>query len=115
MREDKRFRILERKGLEYIFDTENTPAFWDEDVDFIELLGDSLSEQEIVDLLNKQDEEIKKLKDDNQRLINKLNTTALELATDYISMGKAVEISEMSYHDFLKYRNDNGKPMELRL
>lgn len=63
MREDKRFRILERKGLEYIFDTENTPAFWDEDVDFIELLGDSLSEQEIVDLLNKQDEEIKELKD----------------------------------------------------
>lgn len=77
MEEDKRFRTLERKDLEYIFDTENTPAFWDEDVDFIELLGDSLSEQEIVDLLNKQDEEIKKLKDDNQRLINKLNILSL--------------------------------------
>ena len=55
---EKRFKILERKDIEYIFDTENTPAFWNDNVDIIELIGDSLSEQEIVDLLNKQHDEI---------------------------------------------------------
>ncbi len=78
MRKDKRFRILEHKDFEYIFDTENTPAFWNDDVDIVELIGDSLSEQEIVDLLNEQDELIKRL----------------EGSID-------------------KYRDDNGKPMEL--
>lgn len=89
-----------------ILDTTNNHYHW------LEMEGNV---EEICKILNELHEENKELKNDNQRLINKLNTTALELATDYISMGKAVEISEMSYHDFLKYRNDNGKPMELRL
>jgi len=55
------------------------------------------------------------LKDENQRLTNKLNNTALELVDDVISNGKAVEISEMSYSEFLDYRAKNGKPMELQL
>lgn len=182
----KRFVILERKDVEYIFDTENTPAFWNPNTDMVELIGDSLSEAEIIDLLNQLNdknneledridkleednvryhlgrgepqledprfivttcpyeicdtmnnhyywlemkENVKevcrvlnelyesnnKLKNDNQRLKNKLNNTALELVNCCISMGKAVEISEMNYHDFLKYCERKGKPMELRL
>ena len=64
---------------------------------------------EIVDLLNEKDERIRELE-------NKLNQTALEfLNHEIISMGKAVEISEMSYYDFIKYRAEHGNPMELQL
>lgn len=62
---------------------------------------------EVVDTLNELHEE-------NQRLTDKLNRTALELV-GVISQGKAVEISEMSYVEFLDYRAENGKPMELQL
>ena len=53
---------------------------------------------------------------ENERMANKLNELALEfLNHNIVSMEKAVEISEMSYHDFLKYRKENGNPMELQL
>ena len=58
---------------------------------------------------------LNELHEENQRLIDKLNNTALELVDAVISQGKAVEISEMSYHEFIKYRAKNGKPMELQL
>ena len=58
---------------------------------------------------------LNELYDENQRLIGKLNQTALELVDEVISQGKAVEISEMSYNEFLDYRAKNGKPMELQL
>lgn len=61
----------------------------------------------LVDLLNS-------LAEENERLKNKLNVTALELVDESISMGKAVEISEMNYHEFLEYRQKKGKPMELQ-
>ena len=64
-------------------------------------------ETELLDLLNE-------LYDENERLKNKLNVTALELVDEAISMGKAVEISEMNYHEFLEYRQNKGKPMELQ-
>ena len=64
--------------------------------------------KQLCDLLNALHEE-------NQRLTDKLNNTALELVDAVISQGKAVEISEMSYHEFIKYRAKNGKPMELQL
>ena len=67
-----------------------------------------LTDKEVVDLLNK-------LNDENKRLIDKLNKTALELVDECISQGKATEISEMSYGEFLDYRAENGKPMELQL
>lgn len=67
-----------------------------------------LTDKEVVDLLNK-------LNDENKRLIDKLNKTALELVDECISQGKATEISEMSYREFLDYRAENGKPMELHL
>lgn len=65
-------------------------------------------EDSLLSLLNE-------LFDENERLKNKLNTTALELVGECISMGKAVEISEMSYREFIDYRAENGKPMELQL
>lgn len=57
---------------------------------------------------------LNELKEENERLKNKLNVTALELVDEAISMGKAVEISEMNYHEFLEYRQNKGKPMELQ-
>lgn len=57
---------------------------------------------------------IHKLIEENERLKNKLNVAALELVDESISMGKAVEISEMNYHEFLEYRQKKGKPMELQ-
>lgn len=86
--------------------------------------------EQICNLLNKQQVTIDQLnlaiddllshtscdeiKKENERLKNKLNVTALELVDEAISMGKAVEISEMDYHEFLKYRQNKGKPMELQ-
>lgn len=69
---------------------------------------------DVADLLNFQNTGIKILKEENERLKNKLNVTALELVDESISMGKAVEISEMNYHEFLRYRQTKGKPMELQ-
>ena len=63
-----------------------------------------------VDLHKKYD----KLEKENERLKEKLNVTALELVDEAISMGKAVEISEMNYHEFLEYRKKKGKAMELQ-
>lgn len=69
---------------------------------------------DVVDLLNFQNTQIKILKEENERLKEKLNVTALELVDEAISMGKAVEISEMNYHEFLEYRKKKGKAMELQ-
>ena len=43
---EKRFVYYEHKGADYILDTPNT------ELDFIEMLGDALETEEIVDLLN---------------------------------------------------------------
>lgn len=60
------------------------------------------------------EKENEQLKSENKRLTDKLNQTALELVDGCISQGKATEISEMSYREFLDYRAKNGKPMELQ-
>ena len=75
----------------------------------------SYSEKALEDLLNELSDENERLKSENKRLIDKLNQTALELVDGVISQGKATEISEMSYREFLDYRAKNGKPMELQL
>ena len=80
---------------------------WDND-------GCLLSFDQTVDLLNQLNEENQQLKSENKRLTDKLNKTALELVDGVISQGKATEISEMSYREFLEYRAKNGKPMELK-
>lgn len=77
----------------------------------------------VCDRLNEQDKRIKELteeneqlKQENQRMTDKLNQLALEfLNYNMVTMGKATEISEMSYYHFLKYRKEHGNPMELQL
>ena len=53
---EKRFVYYEHKGADYILDTPN------ESLDFIEMLGDCLEAEEIVDLLNCLNEENEQLK-----------------------------------------------------
>ena len=53
---EKRFVYYEHKGADYILDTPNT------DLDFIEMLGDCLEAEEIVDLLNCLNDENEQLK-----------------------------------------------------
>ena len=56
----KRFVYYEHKGADYILDTPN------KSLDFIEMLGDCLEAEEIVDLLNElhdENEELKQQKD----------------------------------------------------
>ena len=56
MTETKRFVYYEHKGADYILDTPN------KSLDFIEMLGDCLEAEEIVDLLNYLNDENKQLK-----------------------------------------------------
>lgn len=51
-----RFVYYEHKGADYILDTPNT------ELDFIEMLGDTLEPEEIVDKLNELNDENKELK-----------------------------------------------------
>ena len=53
---EKRFAHYEHKGADYILDNPN------KSLDFIEMLGDCLEAEEIVDLLNEQHEQIERLK-----------------------------------------------------
>ena len=53
----KRFKLYEHKDNDYILDNPN------EHLDFIEMLGDTLTSKEIVDLLNEQHETIQRLEE----------------------------------------------------
>ena len=74
---EKRFVYIEHKGADYILDTPN----WE--LDFIEMLGDTLEAEEIVDLLNEQHETIQRLE---------------------------AQLSHIEYR-FTEYRNKVGKRM----
>ena len=126
---EKRFILVEyvNKGL-FIQDNANDETQY--------FQGSKASLEKVVDLLNSltdENEQLRKdattlvysnqdyrhenehLKSENKRLTNKLNETALEfLNHDMVTMGKATEISEMCYYDFLKFRKENGNPMELQ-
>ena len=58
----KRFEYYEHKGADYILDTPN------KSLDFIEMLGDCLEPEEIVDLLNELSDECDFLKIENEAL-----------------------------------------------
>ena len=62
MTENKRFVYYEHKGADYILDTPN------KSLDFIEMLGDCLEAEEIVDLLNQLYNENEQLKTENTML-----------------------------------------------
>ena len=62
MATEKRFVYYEHKGADYILDSPN------ESLDFIEMLGDCLEAEEIVDLLNQLYDENEELKKENEFL-----------------------------------------------
>ena len=64
---EKRFVYYEHKGADYILDTPN------ESLDFIEMLGDCLEAEEIVDLLNQLSDENEQLKKENEFLKKRCN------------------------------------------
>ena len=64
---EKRFVYYEHKGADYILDTPN------KSLDFIEMLGDCLDAEEIVDLLNQLYDENEQLKQHNTELIKKID------------------------------------------
>lgn len=64
---DDRFIIIEHKDKDYILDLEECNSY-DPDTDLIELLGDSLSSDELVTRLNSMDKEITKVKQYNDNL-----------------------------------------------
>ena len=65
---EKRFVYYEHKGADYILDTPN------ESLDFIEMLGDCLEAEEIVDLLNCLNDENEQLKKELKRCRDWLNS-----------------------------------------
>ena len=64
---EKRFVYYEHKGADYILDTPN------KSLDFIEMLGDCLDAEEIVDLLNQLYDENEELKKENEFLKKRCN------------------------------------------
>ena len=80
---EKRFVYYEHKGADYILDTPN------ESLDFIEMLGDCLEAEEIVDLLNYLNDENEQLKKENEFLKKRCNEYWEEagLNNDYFEWG----------------------------
>ena len=76
---EKRFVYYEHKGADYILDTPN------KSLDFIEMLGDCLEAEEIVDLLNCLNDENEQLKQQNEFLKKRCDEYWEEagLNTDY--------------------------------
>lgn len=77
MTENKRFVYYEHKGADYILDTPN------KSLDFIEMLGDCLEAEEIVDLLNELNEENKELKLQLEAFKDKLCELGMSDAKQY--------------------------------
>ena len=63
---EKRFVYYEHKGADYILDTPN------ESLDFIEMLGDCLEAEEIVDLLNELNDENEELKQFKEKIFTSI-------------------------------------------
>ena len=76
---EKRFVYYEHKGADYILDTPN------KSLDFIEMLGDCLEAEEIVDLLNCLNDENKQLK---QQLKNIENSFKFSWTENHIEFNK---------------------------
>ena len=100
MTETKRFVYYEHKGADYILDTRN------KSLDFIEMLGDCLEAEEIVDLLNCLNDENKQLKSTVAQLIEQNRKNNDLLLSDIRILEKALWCSGCA--------NDYGRLKELR-
>lgn len=89
---EKRFVYYEHKGADYILENPNT------DLDFIEMLGDCLEAEEIVDLLNE-------LSDENEQLKQQLK---LEEVEERINCRNCIYFISGSSSDSCLKREDIG-------
>ena len=89
---EKRFEYYEHKGADYILDTPN------KSLDFIEMLGDCLEAEEIVDLLNQ-------LYDENEKLKQQLKLKEVE---ERINCRKCIYFISGSSSDSCLKREDIG-------
>lgn len=85
---EKRFRYYEHKGADYILDNPN------ESLDFIEMLGDCLEAEEVVDLLNTLHEENEKLKRRNKGLQSELQIFKEDVKHSNLQINKLADENE---------------------
>ena len=93
---EKRFVYYEHKGADYILDTPN------ESLDFIEMLGDCLEAEEIVDLLNCLNDENEQLKKELKRCRDWLNSDK----NDYQLTLAFIKSKGYSLKDVLEYEKE---------
>lgn len=93
---EKRFVYYEHKGADYILDNPN------ESLDFIEMLGDCLEAEEIVDLLNYLNDENEKLKKELKRCRDWLNSDK----NDYQLTLAFIKSKGYSLKDVLEYEKE---------
>ena len=92
---EKRFVYYEHKGADYILDNPN------KSLDFIEMLGDCLETEEIVDLLNCLNDENKQLKSTIKEVIELLSEE-VDLFTDKATehdINAYIELKELDNKD----------------
>ena len=93
---EKRFVYYEHKGADYILDTPN------KSLDFIEMLGDCLEAEEIVDLLNQLSDENEQLKQELKRCRCRLNSDK----NDYQLTLAFIKNKGYSLKDVLEYEKE---------
>ena len=93
---EKRFVYYEHKGADYILDTPN------KNLDFIEMLGDCLEAEEIVDLLNCLNDENEQLKKELKRCRDWLNSDK----NDYQLTLAFIKSKGYSLKDVLEYEKE---------
>ena len=102
---EKRFVYYEHKGADYILDTPN------ESLDFIEMLGDCLEAEEIVDLLNylnDENEQLKQFKEEAFTLINE----ELARSEKRIELGKETLDLLNEFHEINKELKEENEQLK---
>ena len=106
---EKRFVYYEHKGADYILDTPN------ESLDFIEMLGDCLEAEEIVDLLNQLYDENEELKQFKEKIFTSIekeiarNEKTIEWKKETLDLlNELLDVNEQlkQQNEFLKKRCD---------
>ena len=100
---------FEHKGADYILDNPNT------ELDFIEMLGDCLEAEEIVDRLNEQDTEISELKQTIRGVYEILSIDVdvfSDKATEH-DINAYIELKELDNKDAYYIAKATKKAMEL--
>ena len=106
---EKRFVYYEHKGADYILDTPN------KSLDFIEMLGDCLEAEEIVDLLNQLYDENEQLKQFKEKIFTSIekeiarNEKTIEWKKETLDLlNELLDVNEQlkQQNEFLKKRCD---------